>query len=37
MLLQEAIQDDILDAIVNVLDDEQLNQVEDIIVNQFGN
>ena len=28
---------DILDAIVNVLDDEQLNQVEDIIVNQFGN
>ena len=28
---------DILDAIENVLDDEQLNQVEDIIVNQFGN
>ena len=28
---------DILDAIVNILDDEQLNQVEDIIVNQFGN
>ena len=26
---------DILDAIVNILDDEQLNQVEDIIVNQF--
>ena len=26
---------DILDAIVNILDDEQLNQVEDMLTNQY--
>ena len=26
---------DMLDAIVNILDDEQLNQIEDIITNQY--